>query len=168
MNCLCILDNQFNFIVDTYKEYLIFTDYSKWSLTTEELLNVTVPIEIGLVNNLNNISNSIININAGKSTIIKYEDLPVTDCNNDGVYTFKITTCNNEQVLEKKYALLKSLNCAYKQLILKKDFENAFQLFQNIELIKASAEIDAFDEVQNIYDLSVSLIKNLKCNCNNE
>jgi len=161
------LNNQFNFIINTYKDYLIFTDYSEWTSTPEELLNIKVPVEIGLANTEDSITNTI-NINAGKSTIIKYEDLPVTDCNNDGVYTFKITTCNNEQVLEKKYALLKSLECAYKQLILKKDNDNALKLFQNIELIKASAEIGDYDTVQKMYDLSIGLIKNLKCNCNNE
>jgi len=182
MDCLCIIDNLFNFTIDLKEEYLIFTDFSKWSLSLEELIQnqVTQEIEVSLCEDEDICCNDPKNINTttnqklptkkitilpGRSTIIYYKDLFNTDCDIDGVYLFKITTCDDTQILSRKYSILKYLICAYKQLLLKNDWDNAFKLLQNIEMIKSESEINNFDKVKTLYEISIRFIKKFNCNC---
>lgn len=163
-NCSCIKDEKYKFTLDYRDDYLIYTDFSEWVTSNKNTPIVNYKIDIA-----NGESVKTFTVIVGSSTIIKYVDLPRNcegECNFDGVYAFKVTACQETQIFEKTEAIVQSLMCAYDQLILKDDWNNAYKLLKYIEYVKVYSRYNLKDKAFKYYNIAVDLIKNLKCNCN--
>jgi len=157
-NCLCIIDNEFNFTISYRDNYFIFTDYSSWGEIKDVNDKVSVTIK------QNEITKEIF-IYPNQANIVKYDNLIPGECGYDGIYQFIIKTCSDTQILCVNYYILKNIECAYRTLVLKEDWDNAKILQQYIELIKANAYFKDFDKAKEFYSIAVKFIKKLNCNC---
>lgn len=165
MNCLCIVDNNFLFAITLKQDYFIFTDYSNWGENFEknisqESLNQKVDLKIKIDNYF-----AQVQIYPGQANILSYDLLPDTECGKDGIYEFEITACSNTQILSIHYPILKNIECAYNNLILKRDWDNAQELNKYIEFIKANAYYNDFDLAKEYINIAFKFIKKLNCNC---
>ena len=89
MKCSCIANDNFNFIIEYKKDYLLFIDKSEWITSEYNEPIIEYPITI-----INSKKTNTINIRVGGSTIINYCDLPSDNgCGNDGIYEFQIDVC---------------------------------------------------------------------------
>jgi len=161
MDCLCILDNIFSFSITFRKDYWLLTDYSKWDLDIlGQNINVKIPLDI-------KVDNKIIStfIYPGQVNKMSYDDLPDTECGKDGLYEFTLTACSETQVLSVYYPIINNIHCAYTNLILDEDWDNANELKRYIEFINANTYYEDFNTAKDYISISMKFIKKLKCNC---
>jgi hypothetical protein len=161
--CSCIVNNNFNFVIDYKEDYLLFIDKSEWQTSEYNTPLDTYPLTIK-----NGEKTKTININVGSSTIIKYCDLPSDNgCGNDGIYEFIIDNCGD--VYTKCEAILISIMCSYTKLLVTTDLNNytskIWPIFREIEFIKANSRICNINEAKEHYTIVKKMFEHLNCKC---
>lgn len=163
MKCLCLIDNSFKFTIDYSEDGLLFTDQSDW-IDLSNIISENIKVELEITNDD---LKSNVEFFPGRTTIIPYNKLPSKDaCKYDGIYTFKISICDNEQILSRTEAYLKSIYCAYTNLLIEGDRDNAMKLLLQIETLKAHARVKDYKSAEKEFEMITSFITRLNCNCN--
>ena len=162
MNCLCIANDKFNFIIEYKKDHLVFVDKSEW---TNHIGNTQTVYPIKIINQN---SFKILNIKVGGSTIINYCDLPSeSEGGSDGIYTFEIESCGD--VYSRAEAVLPHIMCSYSKLLIKYDPESykdkVWNVFREIEFIKVNANICNVTEATKHYDIVKKMFEHINCKC---
>ena len=163
MKCSCIANDNFNFIIEYKKDYLLFIDKSEWETSSYNIPLTEFPLQI-----INGDKTITIQAKVQGSTIINYCDLPSDNgCGNDGVYQFKTETCG--QVFTKCEAILINIMCSYTKLLVTKDlidYENViWPIYREIEFIKANARICNITNAIEHYTIVKKMIEHLNCKC---
>jgi hypothetical protein len=163
MQCSCIENKQFDFILDYEKDHLVFTDKSKW-VTAKNAEPIT---EFEVTISIYDTYSTSFNARVNGETKIPYTSLPTTDnsiCDYDGIYKFSVNVCDD--IMYKYNVILKNIHCAYSKLVLKEDWKNAIEVFYQMELIKSHALVRNFQSAEKQYALLESFLVKLNCNCN--
>lgn len=163
MKCSCIVDNNFNFLIEYKKDYLLFVDKSEWITSEYNQKLDTVLLKI-----INGDRSRIIDMKVGGSTIIKYCDLPSDNgCGNDGVYEFELDVCG--QVFTKCDAILIHIMCSYSKLLLQyksEEYEDkVWAVFREIEFIKANSRVCNTTRAIEHYNILKRMFEHLNCKC---
>lgn len=161
--CSCILNNDFNFIIEYKDSYLLFIDKSTWG--TSEFNNPLEEFDLKIIN-----SNSIkvIKARVNGTTKINYCDLPSDNgCGNDGIYKFEVNSCGD--IFSVCEAILININCAYTKLLLKYPMEEykekIWPIFREIEFIKANASICNTTQAEQHYNIVKKMLEHINCKC---
>jgi len=163
MKCSCIANDNFNFIIEYKKDYLLFIDKSEWITSEYNEPIIEYPITI-----INGKKTNTINIRVGGSTIINYCDLPSDNgCGNDGIYEFQIDVCG--QIFTRCEAILIHIMCSYSKLLLKHDIteynDKIWPIYREIEFIKSNSIICNRTKAIQHYELLVKMFEHLNCKC---
>jgi len=161
--CSCIANNNFNFIIEYKKDYLLFVDNSEW--TTSEFNS---PLEYFDLVIINGELTKTVKAKVGGSTQIKYCDLPSNNgCGNDGVYKFQVDSCGDLFYICE--AILISIMCAYSKLLLKYNLEEykekIWPIYREIEFIKANANICNTTQAMKHYNIVQKMLEHINCKC---
>ena len=163
MSCSCIINDNFNFVIEYKKDHLLFIDKSEW--TTPEF---NTPIKEHPLTIINDNKEKTINIRINGITIIRYCDLPSDNgCGNDGIYTFKLESCGD--IFYRTEAILIHIMCSYSKLLIKykpEDYRDiVYPIFREIELIKANAIMGLDTKAQEHYKIVKKMFEHLNCKC---
>jgi len=163
MKCSCIANNNFSFIIEYKKDYLLFIDKSEWVTSEGNQKIDTIPLKI-----INGSKYKTIDIKVEGSTIIKYCDLPSDNgCGNDGVYEFQIDSCG--EIFTKSEAILIHVMCSYSKLLLQykpEEYEDkVWPVFREIEFIKSNSRIFNTTKAIEHYNILKRMFDHLNCKC---
>lgn len=162
-SCSCIINKNFNFVVEYKKDHILLIDKSEWQspsygtpLTTHDVLITSEG------------KTTKITYNIAGTTLINYSDLPSSaECSKDGIYTFTIDNCG--KIYTKHEAIIPNTICAYSKYVLKtedKNYkDNLWLLFSEIEYIKVNANLGLVDNAIKHFKLLEKLFKQLNCKC---
>ena len=163
MSCSCIANNNFNFIIEYKKDYILFIDKSEW-VTPE----YNTPLTTHTLKIINGNKEKQITFTIGGSTIIKYCDLPSSgECGPDGIYTFEVESCG--EIFSRCEAILQHITCSYNKLLVQIPVEEykekALPVFTLMEYIKSNARVCNITEASKNYELIEKVLKKLNCKC---
>lgn len=163
MICSCIANDNFNFIIEYKKDYLLFIDKSDWNTSSYNTPLAEFPLQI-----INGNKSTTISAKVNGSTIIKYCDLPSDNgCGNDGIYQFKLESCGQE--FSKYEAILINIMCAYTKLLITKDFSEydkvIWPIYREIEFIKANAIMGLETKAKEHYNIVKKMLEHINCKC---
>lgn len=166
MNCSCIRNNNYDFVIDSSSCYsIIYTDLSEWM--TEE--QYTIPTTYTITVTPPEYSSVDLTVNAfGATKITSKELLGIEElCLPDGIYCFKIDNC--QEILTKYRAFTCKLECRKDNLILKasspEDWENVRKIESYISAIHSHANVGNFNEANYNYKFAKKILDNLNCEC---
>lgn len=163
MECSCIANNNFDFVIEYKDTHLLFIDKSEWVTPQYSDKKTTHPLII-----INQSKNKTFDIRINGTTKINYCDLPTNSiCGPDGIYTFKIESCG--EIFTRCEAIIQHVICSYSKLLISSSLEEyqtkVFPVFKEIEYIKASARICDVETTQAHYNILKDMLTQLNCKC---
>jgi hypothetical protein len=164
MKCSCIINDNYNFIIEYKKDYLLFIDKSEWR--TEAHNKPIEEFDLVITNSKND--SKLFKARVNGTTMIKYSELPCeTDCKYDGIYTFNVNNCGQDyQITE---AIINNIMCSYSKLIVDtklEDFQTkVIPILYQIEAIKASTRFNLISKAKEHMSVLERMFKNLNCKC---
>lgn len=166
MNCSCIRNNNYDFVIEhTSCDSLIYTDLSEWM--TED--HYTIPVNYIITITPPNSNSVDVLVKAFGAT--KIDSLQLYGESGlaiqDGIYCFKINNC--QDIITKYKAITCKLNCRRDNLILKAEDEASWKQVQKVDsyisAIHSHASFGNFSDANYTYKICKNLLDNLNCDC---
>lgn len=163
MQCSCIANDNFNFIIEYKKDHLLLIDKSEWITSQYNTKLDTIPLKI-----INGPREKIVQMRVGGTTLINYCDLPSDNgCGNDGIYEFQVETCG--QVFTRCDVVLIHIMCSYSKLLLQYTPEEyndkVWPILREIEFIKANSRICNVTKATDHYMILKRMFEHINCKC---
>lgn len=166
MNCSCIRNNNYDFLLDYPSCYsLVYSDLSEWMTEDHYIIPTTYNITITPPER----ESVIVSVNAFGATKLTSKELFGTEnmLIPDGIYCFKIDNC--QDILTKYKAVTCKLECRKDNLILrassKEDWDNVRTIESYIAAIHSHANFGNFNEANYNYKFAKKILDNLNCEC---